>query len=1039
MHLSISNSPSSSDDGNDSPLKRSTFTSFGRSNIPRTTEWPSNYVDMSEYDEIEEDFHEAFPLSNYVPNIYSDFLNRKISNPDPFFILPSLNDEIVQIPTVINPDLEKIIIHLLDLPSLSTNKKHFIHTWCDLEKVTSVEAKRVIPLFFSQEYKKICDPKDWETKPEISWAKTLNIRTFSRSTQSTNHTVRIFHYVGLGFPPPDRDRIFMRDVFSRGNYTLVTELAALVQPPCMMIFDCDKAAILKHSLNQIQQNQSFYDAHSAQTMFALFSCSENEQLRIASTLPQNFFTCVLLSPDKAFSEITKIKVTDQKMFLQFLDIFADSIALDLLNPDQFHHLFRSNMTISILWRRFLLAQRLMNTFGLHCQSLPVIVDTSEHQLWTQFEYAMMCLGNGNTLKMFADLYQHHFTEVKQPPLYVCAFVTSLLKIPELKPPILKILAKFMNRSPLNCRLIGKVLDYRLIGDFESALRSPLLKDWCVVMSGLLLVENSLSKVIASSFQQFQDVIRASNDSKLSEKTRIRLLSILVCLRDSQNHLNCAYNSEQTTDKFLPILFSSSPQIRQWIVLFIHSAMSRFAAEPLLIGPTAIHAHAMLLMYDKIILTRAVAITILTTIMAPHWTDFNENVMRCAMKGAIDGSSTVRIAFLCCAARYCNLNEDKCDDNENEKIDILMRLDPIAFSNTSGRPKIRSFLEMLSKDPNAEVRKIAERILRDPVNSGLEVMYQENATTLHETAHANLFAKDFRKVEMKTRYINTLFRSNDLELFEFIQYSQDKVTCVTFDYSHRSVCYGTEKGDIFYSNNHWNITGPILQICHLPNDVIAVSAGDGAIHIFRIGFESEIDAFLPSIYHFSNTILMDNDNNLLFVAQEQNEINVWDISSLLLIGRIETDCQIQRITCIDNFVYAALADGRIIKIDGETLQVQKESSKFLNHRFLNIGKHKNHLWTLSENGEVFLWENFDEPRCILQNFSNCKNFIISQSLPLIISITDKIRLTNFSSESSSELKCEKGDENSCCCCLDIEKPLAAIGYNDGAVAVWRLPV
>lgn len=1040
--MNSSNSSISSEDEDEITPHHSEFL---QTLIPRTH---FHSFERDETDDHEEEYHEAFPLSNFVSNFFPDFKQRKNSDPDPFLILPPFFDESSHIPPPANTKIEGIFVHLLDFAILSdiTNKKSYIHSWYDLASGTSVEAKRIITSFFTKKYEKIHvlvkDKKDLQL-PQFSWATNINTKLFSKPNQSLKHLIRIFHYVGLGFPPPKLKEIFLKDnIYSKCNYMPLRSIIKSLQPPSMLIFDCDKAAILRNELLEIQKPKNGFDTNAIQIFFAFFACSESEELRIPSNLPQDFFSCILLTPKKAYSKVTGIEIEDKRQFLLFLDIFTESIALDLLQTDQFHLLFRLNYTTNTLWRRFLLAQRLMKRLGLHCQSIPSIVDTSEHQLWAQFDYAMRCVGkcNFDTLSMFSNLYQNNFKEVKQPPQFACAFVSSLLKIPQLKSSILALLAKFMQRSPLNCRLIRKMVDYDLLGNIDSVIRTPLLKHWCIVMSGSLLIDDSLSKSFVSSFSQTQEMIKISLDPNYPEKTRVFLLSLLSCMKDSPNHMN---NSEEKTKAFLTALFRTSPHIRQWISIFLHSAMARYAAEPRLNGPTGIHAHMTFLMYDDLSMTRAFAITILTTIMAPHCPDFNENVMHCALKGAVDGSSDVRIAFLYCVARYVNLNNEQCDEDDSEKIDNILRSDPIAFSNSIDKPKLRAILEMLENDPLEEIRKISNAILKDPVNSGLEVRYQEFATTLHEKAHANLFIKDYIKIDMKIRYYDTLFNSNNLELFETIKFdpkndSNAKINCVSFNQNNRTLCYATEGGDIVFGNNHWIAPYPILNICHFCDNIIVASSIDGAIHVFRGGFESEIDSFLPSILHYSEKIEMVSDGNqMLYIAQDSNEIMIWNLLSLLLINRIQTELQIQKLAYANGYIYAALINGRIIQINENTLEIEKVSDRFLNQVILNMGCYINSLWTVNSAGEVYLWRNFDDPSCIYKFNGNIKFITIAQSFPLILSIQETVNLTNFESGATYELKFTK--TNGVCCCIDNTKPLAAIGYDDGTLAIWRLPL
>ena len=187
--------------------------------------------------------------------------------------------------------------------------------------------------------------------------------------QISIHNAKFFHYIGLGLQAPEGDKIFMKENTGDSNcYVHLFELKKALTPPCLMIFDCDKAGILKPF---IQKNDNTWYPSSSSSLFSFFSCSQNEKLNIASNLPQNFFSCILLSPDKAYSALTGINV-NFATFDKLLCMFTETIAFDSLTTNNFHRLFRSNMPLPPMWRKFLLAQRLMKKIGTSMRRASII-------------------------------------------------------------------------------------------------------------------------------------------------------------------------------------------------------------------------------------------------------------------------------------------------------------------------------------------------------------------------------------------------------------------------------------------------------------------------------------------------------------------------------------------------------------------------------------------------------------------------------------------------------------------------------------------
>ncbi|UJR21912.1 hypothetical protein I4U23_024982 [Adineta vaga] len=149
----------------------------------------------------------------------------------------------------------------------------------------------------------------------------------------------------------------------------------------------------------------------------LGACGENELLPMNPELPADLFTSCLTTPIKIALRwyvlqknisrlnpnidqdmIDKIPgtVTDRKSMLGELNwIFTavtDTIAWNSLPKDIFQRLFRQDLLVASLFRNFLLAERIMRSYGCHVCSRPALPPMFEHRLWNAWDMALdLCL------------------------------------------------------------------------------------------------------------------------------------------------------------------------------------------------------------------------------------------------------------------------------------------------------------------------------------------------------------------------------------------------------------------------------------------------------------------------------------------------------------------------------------------------------------------------------------------------------------------------------------------------------------------------
>lgn len=153
----------------------------------------------------------------------------------------------------------------------------------------------------------------------------------------------------------------------------------------------------------------------------LAACQANQVLPMSPDLPADLFTCCLTSPietslrhfvlqdplrrnistspDDPRSRVTVDMVMripgdlkDRRTPLGELNwIFTavtDTIAWSSFPREVFNRLFRQDLLVAALFRNFLLAQRIMNTYHCTPMSIPELANTSNHPLWHSWDLAV---------------------------------------------------------------------------------------------------------------------------------------------------------------------------------------------------------------------------------------------------------------------------------------------------------------------------------------------------------------------------------------------------------------------------------------------------------------------------------------------------------------------------------------------------------------------------------------------------------------------------------------------------------------------------
>ncbi|PHH51083.1 Target of rapamycin complex 1 subunit mip1 [Ceratocystis fimbriata CBS 114723] len=466
-------------------------------------------------------------------------------------------------------------------------------------------------------YKQYLDPSVDET------------RKFCQSLRRNAKDERVlFHYNGHGVPKPTVSGEFW--VFNR-NYTQyipvsLFDLQAWLAGPTMFVWDCSEAG------NIVNNYPRFVEKHEAEDNEAkaidpnhqtvnyrpfihLAACRTGEHLPTNPLLPADLFTCCLTTPIHmalvyfALQNPLKTNISPERARalpgrLQerrtplgelnwIFTAIADTIAWTTLPRDLFRKFFRQDLMVAALFRNFLLAQRIMSTYGCHPQSFPELPDTRQHPLWKSWDWAVdMALAQLPMLELkgkagieyeyehsefFADqltafhTYLAQCDAIKQQPPEQLPVVLQVLLSQQHRVRALILLGRFLDLGPWAVQLalsIG-IFPYvlKLLQSTAMELRPVMIFIW----TRLLAVDNScqVDLVKDSCYVYFATILKPHEPIPVADadehKAMCAFIIAMVC-RDYEIGQRSCNSSDIILSCLLHIQNPSNALLRQWACL-----------------------------------------------------------------------------------------------------------------------------------------------------------------------------------------------------------------------------------------------------------------------------------------------------------------------------------------------------------------------------------------------------------------------------------------------------------------------------------------
>lgn len=276
------------------------------------------------------------------------------------------------------------------------------------------------------QYERWFHPK---VKPDFRLALDPTVSVLRRTCSSLRRSAKqdriLFHYNGHGVPLPTANGEVW--VFNQGYSQYIPlnlfDLHEVLSSPTLYIFDCNSAGTvlqyfrkmneqLEREWNEAQQASSATPSSNPplhRHSILLAACRPGQLLPQSPHMPADLFTSCLTTPVRTALRWFACRTLALHITVEMVDripgdvnnrntplgeldyiltAITDTIAWTSLPRHLFVKFYRQDVLLAGLMRNFLLAQRIMGTFGCSPVSYPVLPDTHNHPLWQSFDIAM---------------------------------------------------------------------------------------------------------------------------------------------------------------------------------------------------------------------------------------------------------------------------------------------------------------------------------------------------------------------------------------------------------------------------------------------------------------------------------------------------------------------------------------------------------------------------------------------------------------------------------------------------------------------------
>ena len=519
----------------------------------------------------------------------------------------------------------------------------------------------------------------------------------------------LFHYNGHGVPLPTPSGeiwVFNRD-FTQYIPVALYDLQTWLAGPSLYVFDCSHAGNI---ITNFEKNVEKHETENAELRKAdpnvqlqnysnniqLAACGANELLPTNPLLPADLFTCCVTTPIQMAIRYHLLQnplqsdLSAHSMGVEIpgraserrspigelnwiLTAITDTIAWNALPRVLFRKLFRQDLMVAAVFRNFLVAERIMSSYGCHPTSMPQIPSTAHHALWQSWDLAVeMVLSQLPAMKSAAENpekpyeYRHStfFAEQLQAFDVYLQQGAPQQQLPTQLPIVLQVLlsqahrlralillSKFLDLGPwaVNLSLTIGIFPYvvKLLQSPAIELKPIMIFIWARIIA-VDQKQAQIDLLRDNGYQYFTHVLLPNNGMPVANVGEHRAMSAFViaifCRDNPQAQIVCA--SPELIHVLISYLEDENPLLRQWSCLCISMLWAKYPEAKWVGIRCNAHHRLCALIIDPVPEVRAAAAHALTDFLGmPDLTvqvaQIEELIASALMSMAADGSSIVR--------------------------------------------------------------------------------------------------------------------------------------------------------------------------------------------------------------------------------------------------------------------------------------------------------------------------------------------------------------------------------------------------------------